>query len=157
MHEHSKLPCQSMIVHTPSVARTPQSLGRHPQQSKLWRTKYKNGPFLLNVWLYLTYLFLTKHLTTQSASCMDLSASSRTSLLDPLTIMLTVLATLDAPVNCVRSITNSIHKVGQGTNLHNFATPSRHLLHELCTSKMFRQEMVQTSNGPTAKRLIGNY
>ena len=44
------------------------------------------------------YLFLTRHLMTQSASCIDRSASSRTSLLDPRTTTDTVLPWFWIPV-----------------------------------------------------------
>ena len=47
---------------------------------------------------FTSYLFLTKHLTTQRASWSDRSASSKTSLLDPLTNMLTVRPGLVTPV-----------------------------------------------------------
>ena len=49
--------------------------------------------------LYLSYFFLTKQRMTQRASCSERSASSRTNLLEPLTIKLTVFAVDEVPVN----------------------------------------------------------
>ena len=45
-----------------------------------------------------SHLFFTRHLITHRASWMDLSASSSTSLLEPLTMTDTVLAVEEAPV-----------------------------------------------------------
>ena len=45
------------------------------------------------------HFFLTRHLMTHRASCKDRSASSSTSLLEPRTIILTVLAFVIVPVN----------------------------------------------------------
>ena len=93
---HNKLEKKSLVL-------------AYPHSSSFWVNVYETFFLPYNIqgkwsstkisfsW-FTSYLFLTKHLTTQRASWSDRSASSKTSLLDPLTNMLTVRPGLVTPV-----------------------------------------------------------
>lgn len=77
------------------------------------------------------YLFLTRHLMTQRASCRDLSASSMTSLLEPLMRTVTVWPGHAIPV---------IWKIKQSC-MHQYISLLLHTLSQDCSTQYCRCEM----------------
>ena len=74
--------CPTNVILVSSLGQSAEE-GKYAESSCIWH-----------------YLFLTRHLTTHSASCRERSASSKTSLFDPRTNILTVLPGFCMPVIC---------------------------------------------------------